>query len=154
MHTKKLKECYLTVDEEKAVALVTSDSSQGIDRQSGGMSLKQVNAFRYLGNIITGDDKSTGDIKSKISEAKVAFNKMDKLMTSWHIHLEARKILWILMYGLWSYMLLKRGLLEIKVNIGLKPLKCDGDECWWHRGIELGTRSLSETLRDERHRKT
>jgi len=44
--------------------------------------LDNVKCFKYLGNMLTDDGRSTCEIKSRISMAKAAFNKKKYLLTS------------------------------------------------------------------------
>jgi hypothetical protein len=52
--------------------------------------LKNVESFKYLGNILTNDGRCTCEIKCRIAMAKAAFNKKRNLFTS-TLDLEMRK---------------------------------------------------------------
>src|SRR6267154_6522916 len=44
----------------------------------GGQRIEQVKSFKYLGSIITEDERSDVDVKSKIAMAQNAFNQRKK----------------------------------------------------------------------------
>jgi len=51
----------------------------------------QVDYFKYLGSIITDDGKSTKEINSRIGQAKNAFFKKKKLLTSKNMNIVTKK---------------------------------------------------------------
>ena len=52
--------------------------------------LENVESFKYLGNILTNDERYTREIKCRVAMAKAAFNKKRTLFTS-TLDLELRK---------------------------------------------------------------
>ena len=72
---------------------------------TNGAMLRQVNSFKYLGTSITENGKSDFEIKSRIGQAKSAFQKMRSVLCSKDLSIDTRKrvlqcyIEPILMYG-------------------------------------------------------
>ena len=56
----------------------------------GQKQLDNVECFNYFGSMLTNDGRCTGEIKSRIAMAKVAFNKKKTLFTS-KLDLDLRK---------------------------------------------------------------
>ena len=54
-------------------------------------TLEEVDEFTYLGSIITKDGRSKREIRSRIRQAKIAFNKKKRLFISNNIELCTRK---------------------------------------------------------------
>ena len=80
MNIKKTKVILLTKDtKEKKVSI-------HIDHKE----VEQVQSFTYLGQLITDDGKSEGEIRSRIGLAKNAFSKRYKLLTNKNISLKTR----------------------------------------------------------------
>ncbi|GFR71836.1 endonuclease-reverse transcriptase [Elysia marginata] len=67
--------------------------------------LKQQDKFKYLGTIITSDDRNNNEIAARIAQAKTNFQKMRAVLTNKHISIQTRKrvlqcyIESILLYG-------------------------------------------------------
>jgi len=55
-----------------------------------GQELEQVDYFKYLGSILTRDGECTKEIRARIAQAKVAFNRKRTLMTG-NLDLKLRK---------------------------------------------------------------
>jgi len=72
-------------------------------------TLQQIDEYKYLGNIITSDERCTREIKNRIGQAKCAFYKKKGLLTSNNIDLKVKKNLLSLLFGVCSYMEVKRG---------------------------------------------
>ena len=70
-----------------------------------GNPLKHVDKFKYLVTILTSDEESQTEIRSRIGQAKTAFLKMKNILTNKSLSMEVRKrvlscyIEPILMYG-------------------------------------------------------
>jgi len=64
---------------------------ENINIKMGDNALKQVQKFKYLGSIITGDGKNKEDIIQRIKEAKVMFNNKKQLLCSNNLSLEMKK---------------------------------------------------------------
>ena len=56
-----------------------------------GSILKQVNKFKYLGTIITSDGRCDTEVRSRIGQAKVAFQRMKSIVCNKHLSIEIRK---------------------------------------------------------------
>ena len=68
-----------------------------------GDEIQQVKAFKYLGQIVTEDGKCEEEIKKRIIIAKLAFSKMNKILTRPQIPLPTR--IRILHCYIWSTLL-------------------------------------------------
>jgi hypothetical protein len=55
--------------------------------------LENVESFKYLGSILTNDERCTCEIKCRIAMAKAAFNKKRALFTGVGIEEEASEVL-------------------------------------------------------------
>jgi hypothetical protein len=58
----------------------------------GGTILKQVNKFKYHGTAITSDGRCTTEVKCRIGQAKVAFQKMRNILCNKNLSMEIRKL--------------------------------------------------------------
>ena len=73
--------------------------------QVNGTILKQVNRYNYLGTLITSDGKCLDEIRARIAMAKVAFYKIENILTNKKMSFTTRKrvlkcyIEPVLMYG-------------------------------------------------------
>jgi len=56
-----------------------------------GTTLKQVNSFKYLGTVITSDGRCNTEVRSRIGQAKVAFQKLKNILCNKHLSMEIRK---------------------------------------------------------------
>ena len=56
-----------------------------------GISLKQVNNFKYLGTLITADGRCIKEIKSRVTQAKATFHKMKNILCNMSLSIEVRK---------------------------------------------------------------
>ena len=81
MNIKKTKVMLLTKETKEKKVSIHIDHTK---------KLKQVQSFTYLGQLITDDGKSEGEIRSRISLAKNAFSKRYKLLTNKNISLKTR----------------------------------------------------------------
>ena len=120
MNIKKTKVMLLTKDtKEKKVSI-------HIDHKE----VEQVQSFTYLGQLITDDGKSEGEIRSRIGLAKNAFSKRYKLLTNKNISFQTRLALtkcyvWsLLTYACDTWTLSKQ--MEAKI---------EAFEMWSHRRI-------------------
>ena len=80
MNIKKTKVMLLTKDTKEKKVSIHIDYKE----------VEQVQSFTYLGQLITEDGKSEGEIRSRIGLAKNAFSKRYKLLTNKNISLKTR----------------------------------------------------------------
>ena len=106
--------CNMKINKTKTKIMKCSrDGSQKNSIWLEGERLAQVNLFKYLGSIITSDGRCEKDIRSRIAQAKEAFNKKRSLLTSKAKSLPVRKrfiksYIWsIATYGCETWTLLK-----------------------------------------------
>jgi len=57
----------------------------------GNQTVKQVDEFAYLGNIISNDGRHSSEIIKRICQAKIAFNSKKTLLASRNVNLKIRK---------------------------------------------------------------
>ena len=64
----------------KTKVMVTSKSSENprAEIYVGDLALEQVSSFKYLGSVLSEDCRCIEEIKSRIENAKSAFNQMRK----------------------------------------------------------------------------
>lgn len=106
---EKLNKYKLKINAGKTKIMIVKKTSTIINTevniQLGNTSIEQVKEFCYLGSVITHDNRTSIDIKKRITLAKQAFMKKYSLLTSKHLQLETRKrfiktFVWsILLYG-------------------------------------------------------
>lgn len=53
-----------------------------------GQYRKQVNSFKYLGVLVTSDERSIKEVKSRIAPAKRAFTNLSKILTNQRLTLK------------------------------------------------------------------
>lgn len=53
--------------------------------------IAQVSSFKYLGNLITADGRSSQEIKYRIGQAKTAFKKKKRILASKKINRKIKK---------------------------------------------------------------
>ena len=80
MNIKKTKVMLLTKDTKEKKVSIHIDHNE----------VEQVQSFTYLGQLITDDGKSEGEIRSRIGLAKNTFSKRYKLLTNKNISLKTR----------------------------------------------------------------
>jgi hypothetical protein len=79
----ELGRCYgMEMNVEKTKVMRISTQPTPITIRTDQKQLKNVEYFSYLGSMITNDARCTHEIKSKITMAKVAFNKKKNAFTS------------------------------------------------------------------------
>ena len=67
---------------KKTKAMVVSrNGGERVSITVEGQSVEQVSKFRYLGSLISDDDRCLDDVKTRIGMAKDAFNKRKELLT-------------------------------------------------------------------------
>jgi len=74
----------------KVMKCTKTNSRSNMNIKLGADKLEECNEFCYLGSIITNDNRSKRDVKSRIAQAKKAFAEKRQLLTS-SISLETRK---------------------------------------------------------------
>ena len=97
----------LTVNVGKTKVMVTSKSSENprAEIYVGDLALEHVSSFKYLGSVLSEDCRCTAEIKSRIGNAKTAFNQMRSFLTNRKVSVNVRKravktYIWsILLYG-------------------------------------------------------
>ena len=78
-----------------------------------GVTLKQVEKFKYLGSWITSDGSCSTDIKCRIAEAKTAFTEMRSILSNLKMPFKLRYrilncyVIPIMMYGCENWILMK-----------------------------------------------
>jgi hypothetical protein len=83
MNINKTKTKILVGSRQKVVTNIIMD----------GMKLENVNSCTYLGSRVTSDGKSAIDIRCRIAQAKQAFFKKKKFLTTNAININIRKTL-------------------------------------------------------------
>ena len=83
----------MKINKSKTEILVCSKKEKRtkINIKLGGDKLKEVANFCYLGSQITQDGRSCRDIKQRLAQGRIAFNKKRSLLCSKNINLAARK---------------------------------------------------------------
>ena len=81
----------MNINKEKSKILVASRRETNANVILDGQRLGTVKEFTYLGSKITRDGRDITDVKSRIIQAKAAFNRKSKLLTSNNIDLNIRK---------------------------------------------------------------
>ena len=83
----------LNLNSKKTEIMVISKKQNipQINTNIEGNILKQVHRFNYLGTIITSDGRCSTDIRNRISQAKVAFQKMKGILCNKSLSIEVRK---------------------------------------------------------------
>ena len=82
----------MKINSTKTKILVCArDPKVKADVYIGNQKLEQVEEMVYLGSKITSDGKNVHEIKQRITLAKIAFSKKQKLLTSKKIHLNIKK---------------------------------------------------------------
>jgi len=79
----------LNVRKTKTMAI--SASPVKLEIHVAGQLLEQVSEFRYLGQIINQDGRSTREINTRIAIAKTTFRKHQRVLTSTNISMKLRK---------------------------------------------------------------
>ena len=96
-----------------------------------GVTLKQVEKFKYLGSWITSDGSCSTDIKCRIAEAKTAFTEMRSILSNLKMPFKLRYrilncyVIPIMMYGCENWILMKS---DIK--------KLEAAEMWFLRRMQ------------------
>ena len=86
----------------------------------GGISLEQVQKFKYLGTWITSDGRGITEIKNRIGQAKTAFYKMKSILCNKSLSLEVRKRILacyiepVLTYGCESWTISKQAIKSLE----------------------------------------
>jgi hypothetical protein len=99
----------------KVMICKKSQQSQRLQIKVGNNFIEQVNSYKYLGNLITQDGKTTKEIRARISQAKTAIMNRKELLCfkKMSIHIRKRLVkvfVWsVALYGLVSWMINKVG---------------------------------------------
>ncbi|KAL4148794.1 hypothetical protein QTP88_002949 [Uroleucon formosanum] len=99
----------LKINSKKTKVMVISKVITNTNITLNNEQLQQVKEFCYLGRLITDDNKSTKEIRRRITLAKHAFEKKRTLLTNKHLSISSRKkfvkaYIWsILLYGCESW---------------------------------------------------
>lgn len=120
----------LELNSKKTEVMVVSRKKEVpvCDIYTNGTKLKQTQSFVYLGTRITSDGRSDSEIKSRIAQAKSAFQRMKSVLTNKHLSIDTRKrvlqcyIEPILMYGCEAW----------TMNNQMKK-KVEATEMWFYR---------------------
>src|SRR6476619_4200432 len=70
--------------------VVSRNGGERLNITVNGQSVEQVSKFRYLGSLISEDDRCLDDVKARIGLAKDAFNKRKELYSR-NIRVDLRK---------------------------------------------------------------
>jgi hypothetical protein len=83
----------LSLNKKKTEVMITSKKNNQLkcSIMVDGTILKQVNNFKYLGTVITSDGRCTTEVKCRIRQAKVAFQKMRNILCNKNLSMEIRK---------------------------------------------------------------
>jgi len=81
----------MRINRKKTEGLFCSKDFENINIKMDDNALKQLPKCKYLGSIITEDEKNKEDIIQWIKEAKVMFNNKKQLFCSNNISLEMKK---------------------------------------------------------------
>src|SRR6476619_3119213 len=106
--TAKHYDMKINIKKPKAM-VVSRNGGKRVNIPVEGQSVEQVSKFRYLGSLISEDDRCLDDVKKRIGIAKDAFNKRKELLTG-SIRVDLRKRLvktrvWpvvLYRYGTWT----------------------------------------------------
>ena len=103
---KESKKKGLELNSKKTEVMVISRKSHPkCDIYMGETKLKQRESFKYLGTLITQDGRNNTEVKSRIVQAKTAFQKMKSILTNNKISIATKQrtlqcyVEPILMYG-------------------------------------------------------
>ena len=88
---KILQKYNLKINKKKTEVMACSRKPIEISMRLGGKPLKQVNTFTYFGSKIRSDGRCAMDIRTRIAQAKQAFNKKKQLLTSKKLEVNVRK---------------------------------------------------------------
>lgn len=144
----------LTLNAKKTEVMVISKKkvSPKCNLTVNGTPIQQVNKVKYLGAIITADGKTLEDVKSRIGQAKSAFNTMKNIFTNKEISIYLKKRLLkcyiepILLYGSESWNLneaIKRKLESAEMWFLRRMLKIS----WTERKTNVKVLEEAETTR-------
>ena len=73
--TTKHYDMTINIKKTKAMVVSRNEAERESKHNSRRSSVKQVSKFKYLGSLISEDDRSLDDVKTRIGMAKDAFNK-------------------------------------------------------------------------------
>src|SRR6476469_8564584 len=99
------KHYHMKINIKKTKAMVVSSNGrERVNITVEGQSVEQVSKFRYLGSLISDDDRCLDDVKTRIGMAKDAFNKRKELLSrSIRVDLKKRlvkTVVWpVVLYG-------------------------------------------------------
>src|SRR6476619_4083782 len=97
------------------VMVVSKNGGERVNITVEGQSVEQVSKFRYVGSLISEDDRCLDDVKTRIGMAKEAFNKRKELLTR-SIRVDLRKrlvktLVWpVVLYGCETWTMRKEGI--------------------------------------------
>lgn len=78
-------------NKRKTVLIVTGRYTQQINIELAGITLNEVETFKYLGSKIPSDEKCSEDINKETRQAKITFNENVRLLTSLNVVKAYRK---------------------------------------------------------------
>ena len=122
----------LTLNISKTEAMTISKKPQALTCKihSGGVQVKQVDKFKYLGYLITSDGKCATEIHKRTIAAKVTFKKLSPILTNRNIKMDTKYR--ILKAYVWSVLLY--GFECWTITTSLKK-KLEATEMWFLRRI-------------------
>ena len=117
--------------EKTEVMIMNNWDNEKAEIKLNGVTLKQVEKFKYLGSWITSEGSCSTDIKCRIAEARNAFREMRSILTNLKMPFKLRYrilncyVIPILMYGCENWILMKS---DIK--------KLEAAEMWFLRRMQ------------------
>ena len=128
-----LKEKGLELNSKKTEVMVINRKEEPplINITINGIKLKQRDHFKYLGVLVSSDDRNNTEISARIAQAKMMFHKIKTVLTNSHISIQTRKrtiecyIEHILMYGCEAWTISKQAQKKTRGSRNLVPEKND-----------------------------
>src|SRR6266516_1143529 len=95
-----------------------------------GRKIEQVKSFKYIGSVITEDERSHSDVKTRIAMAKDAFNKRKELLAKGLSMKLKKRMIKVLVRPVVLYGCATWTLLQDEIN------RLQALEMWLWRGLE------------------
>lgn len=88
-----LNKFHLKINPQKTKSMLISkiQNQENVNITLNNIQIQQVQEFCYLGSIITSNNKSSPDIKRRITLAKQAFQNKNQLLSNQHLNIHIRK---------------------------------------------------------------
>ena len=87
---RESKRMGLGLNKKKTEVMITSKKNKELKyiTKFEESNLKQVNKFKYLGTIITSDGRCDTEVRSRIGQAKVAFQRRKNIVCNKHLSIK------------------------------------------------------------------